>query len=585
MISYFSTFIVGAIFLISGLIKAFSSKEFITQNYRYRLLPFRIVPYIAVAFIGLESALGVALILHEFPQWIIPTSIFLLVALTILNYWSTSTGRTEDCGCYGGVVIITPQQSLLLNLGYILLLVIAWLNPIPNHQTETWQWILTLVVMVDAIILSWHSQKQPIFEFNRLKEGNRWKKGWLKNSPYDLQRGSYFIVFFSQTCGYCKRLVPFLNMMQTQKSLPQVLGILSISNDEIEAFKMEQRARFPVISMDKLLFRYMADAFPTAALIENGQIVSKWIGEIPPEFLDKIKQSYEAAILGKSSTVKQPEYATVGTSQSSNIATFPESSITTPKKFSESNIFQRFKNKSIEIDRRDNLSGEEFYADYYAKSKPVIITNMINQWTALSLWTPNYLKAHYGETEVEIMANRNSDDKYEINIENHKTKIQFGDYVDMVVNQGENNDYYMVANNRNLETTQLGRLLEDIVMPPEYLDQSKSSGNVFFWFGSAGTITPLHYDRSNLMMAQIYGRKKWQIIPPIYTPFLYNNVGVFSEVDCENPDYNKHPLFEEVKIIEVVLEPGEIIFVPTGWWHQVKSLDISVSLSFTNFSF
>jgi Rps23 Pro-64 3,4-dihydroxylase Tpa1-like proline 4-hydroxylase len=329
MISYLSTFIVGTIFLITGLIKAFSSKDFIFQNYRYGLFPFPTVPYIAIAFIGLETALGVALILHEFPQWIIPSSIVLLVALSILNYWSTSTGRTEDCGCYGGVVIITPQQSLLLNLGYIALLIFAWFNPIPNHQTQTWQWILALTVMVDASIFGWHSRKQPIFDFNRLKEGNRWKKGWLKNSPYNLQQDSYFIVFFSQTCGYCKRLVPFLNMMQTQKSLPQVLGILSINDEEIEAFKMEQRARFPIISMDKLLFRYMADAFPTAALIENGQIVSKWIGEIPPEFLDKIKQSYQAAILGKSSTVKQPEYATVGTSQSSNPATLPES----PPKF------------------------------------------------------------------------------------------------------------------------------------------------------------------------------------------------------------------------------------------------------------
>ena len=95
-ISYFSTFIVGAVFLITGLIKAFSSKQFILQNYRYRLLPFTIVPYIAIAFIGLESALGVALILHEFSQWIIPSSILLLVALTILNYWSTSTGRTSN---------------------------------------------------------------------------------------------------------------------------------------------------------------------------------------------------------------------------------------------------------------------------------------------------------------------------------------------------------------------------------------------------------------------------------------------------------------------------------------------------------
>ena len=410
------------------------------------------------------------------------------------------------------------------------------------------------------------------------------KLRWLKNSSYDLQKGSYCIVFLSQTCGYCKRWIPFLNMMQVQKSLPQVLGILSLSNEAIETFQTEQRARFPIISMDKLLFSYMTDAFPTAVLVENGRIVSKWIGEIPPEFLEKIKQSYEGAIVGKSTTVKQPEYATVGTSQFSNVATLTESSIT-PQKFSESNIFERFKNKSIEIERRNNLSGEEFYVNYYAKNKPVIITDMITEWPALSLWTPNYLKANYGDTEVEIMANRNSDDQYEINMENHKKKIQLGDYVNIVVNQGENNDSYMVANNRNLENTQLGRLLEDIVMPPEYLDQSNSSGKVFFWFGSAGTITPLHYDEVPLMMAQIYGRKRWQIIPPIYTPFLYNNVGVFSEVDCENPDYNKYPLFEEVKIIEVVLEPGEIIFVPTGWWHQVKSLDISISLSFTNFSF
>jgi Rps23 Pro-64 3,4-dihydroxylase Tpa1-like proline 4-hydroxylase len=326
MISYLSTFIVGTIFLITGLIKAFSSKDFIFQNYRYGLFYSPIVPYIAVAFIGLETALGVALIFNEFPQWIIPSSIFLLVALSILNYWSTSTGRTEDCGCYGGVVIITPQQSLLLNLGYILLLVIAWFNPIPNHHTQTWQWILALIAMVSASTFGWYSQQQPIFNFSRLKEGNRWKPSWLKNTPYDLQNGSYFIVFLSQTCGYCKRWIPFLNMMQAQKKLPQVLGILSINDEAIEAFKTEQRARFPIVSMDKLLFSYMADAFPTAVFVENGKIVSKWIGEIPPEFLDKIKQSYEGAIVGKSTTVKQPEYATVGTSQSSNVATLTEPS-------------------------------------------------------------------------------------------------------------------------------------------------------------------------------------------------------------------------------------------------------------------
>lgn len=339
MISYFSTFIVGIIFFLTGLIKTFSSKQFISQNYRYRLLPYQIVPQIAVAFIGLETTLGATLILYEFPQRIIPSSILLILFLSILNYWSTSTGRTEDCGCYGGVILITPQQSLLLNIGYILLLVVAWLNLIPNHHTQTWQWILTLIVMVSASIFGWYSRQQPIFDFSRLKQGNRWKQRWLKNSPYDFQQGSYFIVFLSQSCGYCKRWIPFLNMMQMQKKLPQVLGILSVSDKAIEAFKTEQRARFPIVAMDKLLFSYMADAFPTAVLVENGRIVSKWIGEIPPEFLDKIKQSYEGAIVGKSTTVKQPDYASVGIFQSPNVATLTESSV----------IFQKFLEKTTQL--------------------------------------------------------------------------------------------------------------------------------------------------------------------------------------------------------------------------------------------
>jgi ribosomal protein L16 Arg81 hydroxylase len=41
-------------------------------------------------------------------------------------------------------------------------------------------------------------------------------------------------------------------------------------------------------------------------------------------------------------------------------------------------------------------------------------------------------------------------------------------------------------------------------------------------------------------------------------------------------------LFEQVKMMEVIVEPGETVFLPLGWWHQVTSLDVSISFSFTN---
>jgi len=36
-------------------------------------------------------------------------------------------------------------------------------------------------------------------------------------------------------------------------------------------------------------------------------------------------------------------------------------------------------------------------------------------------------------------------------------------------------------------------------------------------------------------------------------------------------------------VYDVELQPGEIIFMPLAWWHQVKALDFSVTATFTNF--
>jgi len=273
------------------------SGQFVLHNYRHNLLASVIVPQLAIAFIGLESALGVALFLYEFPQWLVPGSIVLLLCFSALTIWSTSSGRTKDCGCYGGLFVITPQQSVLLNLGYILLLAVAWLKPLPNHQTATWQWMLALGVGVVASILAWHSKDKPLVDFSRLKIGNRWQRRWLKNSSHDLQQGSHFVVFLSQDCPYCKRWVPFLNMLNAQADLPDVLAIMSLTPEELETFRDEQRVRFPLVVMDKILFGYMVDAFPTAISIEDGVITEQWIGIIPEKFLDRIKQIYENLIL------------------------------------------------------------------------------------------------------------------------------------------------------------------------------------------------------------------------------------------------------------------------------------------------
>lgn len=235
------------------------------------------------------------------------------------------------------------------------------------------------------------------------------------------------------------------------------------------------------------------------------------------------------------------------------------------------------------VERRGRVSRAEFLEKYYAANRPVIFTGLMEDWPALGRWNPQYFKTKYGDILVEVMAGRSQDPRYEYNSQTHRREVRFADYIDMVTSAGESNDVYLVSNNAFFRRPETQPLLEDIRFFEEHLDPKKSAGGVHLWFGPAGTVTPLHHDTMNIIMAQVYGRKRIILISPDQTHRLYNEVSVFSEVDCENPDYERHPDFREVKQLQVVLEPGEALFLPVGWWHHVRALDVSITLSLTNF--
>ena len=75
------------------------------------------------------------------------------------------------------------------------------------------------------------------------------------------------------------------------------------------------------------------------------------------------------------------------------------------------------------------------------------------------------------------------------------------------------------------------------------------------------------------------------LISPDQLPWMYNETAVYSRVNAENPDLGEYPLYGLTRRIELVLEPGEALFLPVGWWHAVRAIDLSLSVSFTNFVF
>jgi LPS sulfotransferase NodH len=237
------------------------------------------------------------------------------------------------------------------------------------------------------------------------------------------------------------------------------------------------------------------------------------------------------------------------------------------------------------VERRSNLSRNEFRDRYYAANRPVILTGLMTDWRAMTAWTPGYLKSIAGDQAIEVMTGRDADPKYERDSGKHRTEMRFADYIDTVYSGRVTNDYYLVANNLFFQRPEMQRLLKDFMAFPEYLNPATAARQCFLWFGPAGTLTPLHHDTSNILMAQVAGRKRYRLIPSWQWQYVYNSEGVFSDVDCEKPDLNRFPKFRNASVIDVVVQAGEVLFMPVGWWHHVRALDVSMTVSFTNFVF
>src|SRR5262245_47849527 len=81
---------------------------------------------------------------------------------------------------------------------------------------------------------------------------------------------------------------------------------------------------------------------------------------------------------------------------------------------------------------------------------------------------------------------------------------------------------------------------------------------------------------------QIYGRKQFVVYPPDQEPWLYpspakQNISMINSLD--EPDLERFPLFARAEPITFVLEPGELLFVPSHWWHTTKMLTPSITVS------
>ena len=229
-----------------------------------------------------------------------------------------------------------------------------------------------------------------------------------------------------------------------------------------------------------------------------------------------------------------------------------------------------------QVDRRDQLSVREFRREYLYPGRPVVITNAIEDWKARSLWTLDYFRSRYADTSIPLS-------KYEgahYRVEAVET-ASLGSFIGSI----EHNDFttypYYIRDDWRIFVTHK-ELMGDYQIPKYFFDwyvfvppfMKLIYPRIFI--GPKGAITPLHLDiwETHAWLAQLVGRKRWLLFPPDQRPLLYDY-----QVRPFQPDLEKFPLYRNARPFECIIGPGDLIFVPSGWAHEVISLDATISIT------
>lgn len=201
-----------------------------------------------------------------------------------------------------------------------------------------------------------------------------------------------------------------------------------------------------------------------------------------------------------------------------------------------------------------------------AQGLPFLIDGVVNRWP-LTVQPQEILREQHGQMAV---------------------RARVGDYIntafapDRAMQDMSMAEYLDLAAGTEGLPPYLGNLelkaLNSMCHWPTWFDKM---GPARFWIGPAGTLTPLHCDYDDNIFAQIWGSKRIFLAPPHHDEFLYvkeaSAMLYGSPFNPEAPDYAAYPLARQASMIEVLVQPGDMLYVPAGWFHQVHALTFSLS--------
>ena len=229
----------------------------------------------------------------------------------------------------------------------------------------------------------------------------------------------------------------------------------------------------------------------------------------------------------------------------------------------------------------ETIDPRQFETEFYRMQKPVVIKDMAKKWPAYSKWNWAHFKQLVGEQKVGLYNNIKSDAYTPINTaDDYKT---FGEYIDMI-SAGPAAWRIFLFNIFD----HAPQLVQDFTWP-EHLMKGFVKKYPMLFVGGQTSITHMHFDidLSNILHTQFAGRKRVLLFPfkeqhKLYRkPWEVLSMADFSNyyADTSKIDYDKFPALKQAKGYEVILEHGDTLYMPAGYWHHMEYLDSGFAMS------
>jgi len=247
------------------------------------------------------------------------------------------------------------------------------------------------------------------------------------------------------------------------------------------------------------------------------------------------------------------------------------------------------------VGRIEDPAPAAFFKRYVEANRPVVLSGVMEAWPALDRWSWSYLAAVAGDCTGEVIVSKNGlyPDYVTQPSPMAKVEMRFADFLrraipgeespEPILEPGET--YYLYGKSYLLDA--VPALRDDVRKPaclagvPEPFDK--------LWISTAGCVTPLHYDLSNGFLCQVRGTKQIWLFDPAQIDCLYprgkqfpglDNFERQSQVDIHHPDFDAFPELRRATALECTLRQGDTLFIPSNWWHEVETLELSISVGF-----